>query len=138
MLTPTGTLGVAVWENLLDDRWAWEGELISTVRPRGPGGAAADGGRDVRPLRRGADLRAALEGAGFSDVTIERWTSTRRSRAPQAWWEWSWSGGARAFFEAMPEDAQERFRAAAFERLAGTGRDGLTRRFVAMLARARR
>ncbi len=34
----------------------------------------------------------------------------------------------------MPEDAQERYRTAAFERLA-TG--DLTRRFVAILARAR-
>src|SRR5215218_473749 len=28
VLRPTGTLGVAVWENLTDERWRWEGELI--------------------------------------------------------------------------------------------------------------
>src|SRR4051794_21549752 len=28
VLAPTGTLGVAVWENLVDNRWLWEGELI--------------------------------------------------------------------------------------------------------------
>ena len=62
----------------------------------------------------------------------------RTFASAEAWWEWSWSGGTRAFFEALPEDAQERFREAALEQLAATGRDGLTRRFVALLARARR
>jgi trans-aconitate methyltransferase len=51
-----------------------------------------------------------------------------------AWWEWVWAGGFRAFLEAMPEEAQERYREAAFEHLAA---GGLTRRFVALLARAR-
>ena len=27
VLRPSGTLGVAVWKNLLDDAWRWEGEL---------------------------------------------------------------------------------------------------------------
>ena len=40
--------------------------------------------------------------------------------------------------EAMPEEARERFHAKAFERLAAAGPDGLTRRFVALLARAAR
>ena len=30
VLAPTGTLGVAVWTNLVDDAWAWEGELNNT------------------------------------------------------------------------------------------------------------
>ena len=49
----------------------------------------------------------------------------------------AWSGGFRAFLEAMPEDAQERYRAQAFEHLRGAGPDRLTRRFVALLAHAR-
>ena len=30
VLAPTGTLGVATWSNLVDDAWAWEGELNNT------------------------------------------------------------------------------------------------------------
>ena len=56
----------------------------------------------------------------------------------ESWWDWTWAGGFRAFLEALPEDAQERYREAAFERLAAAGRNGLTRRFIALLARARR
>jgi hypothetical protein len=56
----------------------------------------------------------------------------------EAWWEWIWAGGFRAFVEALPEDARERYREGAFDRLVAAGRNGLTRRFVALLARARR
>ena len=56
----------------------------------------------------------------------------------EAWWEWFWSGGTRAFVEALPEAAQERFREArrssACATRASTQR---TRRFVALLAHAR-
>jgi O-methyltransferase / aklanonic acid methyltransferase len=138
VLAPTGTLGVAVWENLLDNRWTWEGELIGRFAHEVPQELLQTVGAMSGRFAEAPNLRAALEGAGFSDVTLERMDVERTFESPEAWWQWSWSGGARAFFEAMSEDAQERFRAAAFERLAGAGRDGLTRRFVALLARARR
>jgi hypothetical protein len=48
------------------------------------------------------------------------------------------AGGFRAFLEALPEDARERYREAGVDRLAAAGREGLTRRFVALLACARR
>jgi ubiquinone/menaquinone biosynthesis C-methylase UbiE len=138
VLAPTGTLGVAVWENLLDNRWTWEGELIGRFAHEVPQELLQTVGAMSGRFAEAPNLRAALEAAGFSDVTLERMDVERTFESPEAWWQWSWSGGARAFFEAMSEDAQERFRAAAFERLEGAGRDGLTRRFVALLARARR
>ena len=66
-----------------------------------------------------ATLRGALEGAGFRDVTVERMHADLSFESAEEWWEWTWSGGFRAFLEAMPEDAQERYRAEAFERLEG-------------------
>jgi ubiquinone/menaquinone biosynthesis C-methylase UbiE len=138
VLAPTGTLGVAVWENLLDNSWLWEGELIGEFAHEVPQELLETVGAMSGRFSEAPNLRAALEGAGFTEVTLERMDVERTFESAEAWWEWSWSGGARAFFEAMPEDAQERFRAAAFERLAGAGRERLTRRFVALLAHARR
>jgi ubiquinone/menaquinone biosynthesis C-methylase UbiE len=138
VLTPTGTLGVAVWENLLDNRWRWEGELIREFAHEVPEELLQTVGAMSGRFAEESSLRAALEGAGFTDVKIDHVDLERTFESADAWWEWSWSGGARAFFEAMSEDAQARFRAAAFERLAGAGRERLTRRFVALLAHARR
>jgi ubiquinone/menaquinone biosynthesis C-methylase UbiE len=138
VLRPTGTLGVAVWENLLDDRWAWEGELIREFAHEVPTELLQTVGRMTGRFATATALRAGLEDAGFRDVQLERMDVEREFADAQAWWDWTWSGGARAFLEALPEASQERFRAAAFERLDGAGRDELTRRFVALLAVARR
>ena len=137
VLRPTGTLGVAVWENLLDNRWTWEGELIQRFMHEVPAELLETVGRMTGRFAQATTLREGLEDAGFGDVKVERMNVERTFADAQAWWDWSWSGGARAFLEAMPEEAQERFRAAAFERLSGAGHDRLTRRFVALLAVAR-
>ena len=137
VLRPTGTLGVAVWENLLDDRWVWEGELIREFAHEVSGELLETVGRMSGRFAQAPALKTALEGAGFTEVRIERGDVERTFESAETWWAWSWSGGARAFLEAMPEAAQQRFRAAAFERLEGAGPDRLTRRFVALLARAR-
>jgi len=137
VLRPTGTLGVAVWENLLDEGWVWEGELIREFAAEVPAELLETVARMTARFSRAAPLRAALEGAGFTDVKVQRMDAERTFESAEAWWAWTWSGGARAFLEAMPEEAQARFRDAAFERLAGAGPDRLTRRFVALLAVAR-
>jgi len=137
VLRPTGTLGVAVWENLLDTRWRWEGELLGEFAHEVPAELLQTVGRMTGRFATTSTLRAGLEDAGLGDVRVERMDAERTFESAEAWWEWTWSGGARAFLEAMPEASRERFRAAAFERLAGAGRDGLTRRFVALLAVAR-
>jgi len=137
VLRPTGTLGVAVWENLLDNRWRWEGELIREFASEVPDELLQTVGAMTGRFATATTLRAGLEEAGFRDVRLERMDAERTFQSAEAWWEWTWSGGVRAFFEAMPEDARERFRDAAFERLGRAGRDGLTRRFVALLAVAR-
>jgi len=137
VLRPTGTLGVAVWENLLDNRWRWEGELLRRFAHEVPPELLETVGTMTGRFAEPADLRRALEGAGFTDVTLEQAAVEQTFASAGAWWEWTWSGGARAFLEAMSEDAQARFRAEAFERLDGAGPERLTRRFVAILARAR-
>ena len=137
VLRPTGSLGVAVWDNLLDDAWRWESEVNNEFAPLVPPELLETVGRLSGRFTDTATLRAALEGAGFNDVTIERKHADLSFPSAEAWWEWTWSGGFRAFLEALPEEAQERYRAAAFQHLQRAGPDRLTRRFVALLARAR-
>ena len=138
VLRPTGTLGVAVWANLLDDAWRWEVELMDEFAHEAPPELLETVGRMTGRFDETAKLRSALEGAGFADVTIERMHADLSFESADAWWDWVWSGGFRAFLEAISEDARERYRAAAFARLEGAGPQRLTRRFVALLARARR
>ena len=33
---PTGTIGVALWEGVVDDAWQWEGELMGEVAGQAP------------------------------------------------------------------------------------------------------
>jgi O-methyltransferase / aklanonic acid methyltransferase len=138
VLAPTGTLGVAVWENLVDDAWAWEGELNNRFAPEVPPELLQTVGRLSGRFNDEPQLREALERAGFQEVGIETLHVDLTFDSAESWWDWTWAGGFRAFLEALPEDAQERYREAAFERLVAAGRNGLTRRFIALLARARR
>jgi ubiquinone/menaquinone biosynthesis C-methylase UbiE len=137
VLTPRGSLGVSAWENLLDDRWHWEQRLIEELAAEVPPELIATVGRMSERFNEEHKLRAALEAAGFSDVAVERMVVERTYADADGWWDWIWSYGFRAFVEALPEPARERFRAAGFERLADAGRRERSRQFVALLATAR-
>ena len=137
VLRPTGMLGVATWTSLVDDAWGWERDLNDRFAPEVAPELLATAGRLFGRFGEAPQLREALERAGFSDITIETKHADLTFESAESWWQWTWAGGFRAFLEAMPEDARERYREAAFNRLAATSRDGLTRRFVAILARAR-
>jgi O-methyltransferase/aklanonic acid methyltransferase len=137
VLRPTGTIGVAVWENLVDNRWLWEGELMQEVADQAPPELLETVGRLSARFSDGAKLRAALEAAGFRDVGVKQMHVDRTYPTGEAWWEWFMSGGARAFVEALPEAAQERFREGGLARLRDASTDARTRRFVAALAHAR-
>lgn len=138
VLTPAGRIGVSAWENLVDRRWLWEGELMQEFAHEVPQELLEAVGRMSQRFNEVGTLSYELEGAGFVDVLVERMNIERTYPSAEAWWEWIWSHGPRAFVEALPEPSLERFRAAAFERLAGAGRRGRSRQFVALLATARR
>jgi ubiquinone/menaquinone biosynthesis C-methylase UbiE len=137
VLRPTGTIGAAVWESLVDRQWHWEGELMQEFAGEAPPELLETVGRLSARFSDGAKLGAALEAAGFREVEVTQMHVDRTYPSAEAWWEWFMSGGARAFVESLPEAARERFREAGLERLRDAGEDARTRRFVAALAHAR-
>ncbi|HYM57282.1 MAG TPA: methyltransferase domain-containing protein [Solirubrobacteraceae bacterium] len=137
VLSPEGRLGVSAWENLEDRRWLWEGELLRELAHEVPAELLETVGRMSQRFNEADKLGAELEAAGFAGVSVHQMAIERTYESAEAWWEWIWSHGTRAFAEALPEPALERFRSAAFERLAGAGRRARSRQFVALLATAR-
>jgi ubiquinone/menaquinone biosynthesis C-methylase UbiE len=137
VLRPTGTIGISLWDNVVDDEWRWEGALMQEVAEQAPPELLETVGRLSGRFAGAAKLHAALADAGFGDIKIERMHVDRSYPSAEAWWEWFWSGGTRAFLESLPESAQEHFRERGLEQLRDAGEWQRTRRFVALLARAR-
>jgi ubiquinone/menaquinone biosynthesis C-methylase UbiE len=137
VLRPTGTIGVSLWADLVDELWQWEGELMGDLAGHAPPELLATVRRQSARFPDARSLGTALEAAGFREVRVAQEAVDRTYPAPEAWWEWFMSGGARAFVESLPEPAQEEFRERGIERLRAGGRDGLRRRFVALLASGR-
>jgi len=137
VLRPRGTIGVALWEGVVDDEWQWEGELMGEVAGQAPPELLEEVGRRSGRVAGAPKLHAALKDAGFDDIKVDRMHVDRTFPSAEAWWEWFQSGGTRAFLESLPEEAQERFRSGGLERLRDASEHERTRRFVAILAHAR-
>ncbi len=137
VLRPTGTIGVALWDQIVDDEWQWEGEMMGEVAGEAPPALLEEVGRRAGRVASAPKLHAALKDAGFDDIKIDRMHVDRTFPDGDAWWEWFWSGGARAFVEALPEPAQQHFRERGLEQLRDASEHQRTRRFVALLAHAR-
>jgi ubiquinone/menaquinone biosynthesis C-methylase UbiE len=137
VLRPTGSIGVAVWEGLTDNRWIWENEARQQLNAEVPPELLEAVAGLIGRFSETGLLRAALEDAGFQDVTIERTVVERTYLDAEAWWEWLWSLGSRAFLDAAPEAAVERFREEGMQRLEAANQHQRTRQFVALLARAK-
>jgi ubiquinone/menaquinone biosynthesis C-methylase UbiE len=137
LLGPQGRIGVSAWENLADRRWRWESELTNELAREVPAELLEVVGARSGRYENAEKLGAELEAAGFAEVSIESMDVEVTYASAEAWWEWVWSHGFRAFVEALPEPSRERFRAAAFAHLAGTGRRARSRHFIGLLATAR-
>ncbi len=133
VLAPHGRLGASVWSGARDPRWAFEGELIREFAHEVPAELVEGAARMTQQFNDARSLKAALRSGGFKHVAVEEMEIERSYADRDGWWDWNFAQGFRAFFEAMSEDAVERFRAAAYERMD----DGtLPRRFVGLLATA--
>jgi ubiquinone/menaquinone biosynthesis C-methylase UbiE len=137
VLRPTGSIGVSLWANLVDEYWQWEGELMGELAGQAPPELLETVGRQGARFPDAASLGQALEAAGFRGVRVVQEAVDRVYPSPESWWDWFMSGGARAFVTSLPQAAQEEFRERGIERLRGGGREGLRRRFVALLGSGR-
>ena len=63
------------------------------------------------------ELDGVLASAGFVAIELLDETEDFAFADEDTWWRWVWSQGMRVFLEALPDDALEEFRAAAYERL---------------------
>jgi ubiquinone/menaquinone biosynthesis C-methylase UbiE len=137
VLRPTGSIGVSLWANLVDEMWQWESELMGELAPQAPPELLETVGRQSARFPDAASLGGALEAAGFREVRVVQEAVDRVYPSGEAWWEWFMSGGARAFVTSLPEPAQQEFRERGIARLRGAPRDVLRRRFVALLGSGR-
>lgn len=137
VLRPTGTIGMAVWDTIVDDEWMWEGELMGELADQAPPELLETVGKLSGRFAGAPRLHAALTDAGFREVKIDREYVDRTYPSADAWWEWFMSGGARAFVESLPEAAQQEFRERGMARLESASLNARTRRFVALLATAK-
>lgn len=119
LLKPGGTLAVSVNHAHADpgerERWKWQLPLMREVL-----------GADFRPppactaplrLASPERLETALEDAGFVDTRIEILEATFHFADEEDWWRHELSQGSRMWSDGMSEDARERYRQGAFERL---------------------
>jgi hypothetical protein len=116
-LAPGGRLVLATW-NGPDPRWSWERKLRI-------GFAAEIDPAMVKEMMAGlgvierfdepAKVEAELRAAGFTPELATEHALDFVFADEDAWWDWNWSQAARQFLEALPGDAQERFRSSAYE-----------------------
>jgi ubiquinone/menaquinone biosynthesis C-methylase UbiE len=140
VLAPGGRIAVSTW-GPADSRWQqWERPLRGSFVPEMDPALARELGAGLGVLDRFNDpdkVQAELDAAGFSDIEVEQHAIEFVFEDEQAWWDFNWSHGSRMYLEALPEDAQRRFRAqmgAAMEQV----RDerGFPRTYTALFARA--
>jgi ubiquinone/menaquinone biosynthesis C-methylase UbiE len=90
--------------------WEWQGPLFAKFATR------ALRPMDV-PYRQDFVLPPILAGAGFEIVGDEQVELEFLFADEQAWWDWGWSNGVRAFYEILAPDDLEDFRQEAFATL---------------------
>ena len=107
LLRPEGRLGVATFGRN-DHGWDAVDTVFTPYLPQRMLDARTSGQRG--PFGSDAGMEALLSGAGFEDVRTVSATVEAVLRDPDHWYEFSWSHGQRAMWEAVPEALREQVR----------------------------
>lgn len=111
LLRPGGTLALSTFVRR-DPRWAWIPELLPTTQPL----REQD---DFDESREG--LEAQLVRAGYANVRFDERDHDLVFADADEWWSWLWSHGHRGVLTRLTDEERDRFRAAAYERIAAMG-----------------
>jgi SAM-dependent methyltransferase len=132
VLAPGGRLVMSTW-NGADPRWSWERD----VRKAFASDDVLKGFALVNRFDEEAKVEGELRSAGFEPGQVTRHVIEFVYADEDAWWDWNWSHGSRVFLEELSDDAQERFRALAYEAMQPLHTDqGFPRTYTALFAKA--
>jgi hypothetical protein len=82
-------------------------------------------------------IEAEMEAAGFERSEVVAHPIEFVFGSEDDWWDWNWSHGSRMFLEELGDDARERFRSDAYERMQQNRKGaGLPRTYTALFTRA--
>ena len=113
VLRPNGRAAVAVWAGATPNL-GFLGELSAEF-----GGVNFESGTGPPPpWHDDAGFSTLLERAGFSSVRVVSEEASFELRDAEMWWRWQLSHGARVYWDMLPAEKREPFRAAAMARYA--------------------
>lgn len=97
------------------ERWKWLFELTKEVFP--PEFKPPASWISPNCLNSPERINAALQTAGFINITTVEEEATMYFSDEEDWWQWEWSQGSRFWVEGMSPEGLEKFKTASFEKL---------------------
>lgn len=118
------------------ERWKWLFELTREVFP--PDFVPPKSWVAPNRLNRPERIEAALQKAGFCDISVTSQEQIMYFADEEDWWLWEWSQGSRFWVEGMSPEGLAKFKSVAFENLQTMkGPQGIPVRDGALFAIAR-
>jgi ubiquinone/menaquinone biosynthesis C-methylase UbiE len=141
VLAPGGRIVLSTWRDG-DPRWQFERDIRRGYLSEFEPALLEEMGKDLALLER-FDAREKVESelhqAGFANVEMTQHEMEFVFRDDQAWWDWNWSHGSRAFLEPLPEEVRNRFRAEVAEAMEQVrDESGFPRTYTALFSLADR
>jgi ubiquinone/menaquinone biosynthesis C-methylase UbiE len=129
VLCPGGAIAISEW-GAADDRWAWEEQLVGSL----PVKSVTSGS-----FNNAEALEGLLASARFTDIEVTTESVTVHLADEEEWWTWKWSYSFRYMLEQLDNDARDRFKEEALERVRNMRQaDGIPITLQALMATGRK